>query len=164
MSGLQILRDSQIFEWWCQYKRSYLAAVVLHKSSGDVHVMPCAKILSGLLKDGAARLDAFSSSGKFHVLDIDLNNSRAPKDSLSLYTWNSPDISGQPFRIIPRISQKSDTLAGFTPEQPFYYYFFSFVSKESWTHQCRVNIFYGQEAVVNTVNLLMLHATLRNTG
>ncbi len=40
----------------------------------------------------------------------------------------------------------------------------AFVFNESWTHQRRVNIFYVQEAVVYTMNLLMLHATLRNTG
>ncbi len=103
--------------WW-----SYLAAVVLHKSSSDVHMMPCAKILSGLLKDGAARLDAFSSSGKFHVLDIDLNNSRASKVSLSLFTvktMNFPDISGRLITgeeliqndfLKSEITQKSDTL------------------------------------------------------
>ncbi len=120
--------------------------------------MPRAKILSGLLKDGAARLDAFSSSGKFHVLDIDLNNS---KGSLALYTITSR---------LERNWLKKHTMS--RDENWFYsiaailllLFVQAFVFNESWTHQRRVNIFYVQEAVVYTMNLLMLHATLRNTG
>lgn len=53
--------------------RHYLAAVILHERGRNVNMMSRPDVLSGLLKDGSTRLDTFCSSGKLHVLDINLS-------------------------------------------------------------------------------------------
>lgn len=51
---------------------THLAAVVFHQCGGHIDVVPCAKILSGFLKNGAAMLDSLCPPGKLHVLNVNL--------------------------------------------------------------------------------------------
>jgi len=89
---------------------TYLTTIKLHESGSHKYVITRSFILSGQFKNGASRLDSFSTSREMHVANVALQ-SETPLISHTIYHISKLKRSGVKILAILRAYYENKLLA-----------------------------------------------------